>query len=63
VKIRSRWLTKVAAFCGVFALRLLFATCRTRYIGEVLQRGLGKLDDPNNDEFYVLCVWHLDVAL
>jgi len=56
-------LTKVAAFCGVFALRLLFATCRTRYIGEVLQRGLGKLDDPNNDEFYVLCVWHLDVAL
>jgi lysophospholipid acyltransferase (LPLAT)-like uncharacterized protein len=51
-------LTKIAAFCAVFALRLLFATCRKQFVGEVLQAGLKKLDDPNNTEYYVLCVWH-----
>lgn len=58
MKIRSRWLTSAAAFCGVFALRLLFATCRTKFVGDVLERGLKKLDDPANTEYFVLCVWH-----
>ena len=58
MKIRSRRLTKAVAFCAVFALRLLFATCRKRFVGEVLQAGLKKLDDPTNSEYYVLCVWH-----
>jgi lysophospholipid acyltransferase (LPLAT)-like uncharacterized protein len=58
VKIRSRWVTKAAAFCGVYALRLLFATCRKRFIGKVLEDGLKKLDDPENADYYVLCVWH-----
>lgn len=58
VRIRNRWLTKAAAFCGIFALRMLFATCRKKYVGEVLEQGLKELDDPENAQYFVLCVWH-----
>lgn len=58
MRIRARWLTKAAAFCGVLALRLLFATCRKKYVGEVLEQGFKELEDPENASYYVLCVWH-----
>jgi len=45
------------------ALRLLFATCRVQYVGDVLRAGLKKLDDPTNTEYYVLCVWHDSLLL
>ncbi len=55
LKIRSRWLTKAAAFCAVAACRLLFLTCRKRFIDEVLERRMKVSDDC---EYFVLCVWH-----
>lgn len=57
MKIRSRWLTKVAAFCGVAACSLLFKTCRKRFIGKVPEARL-ESDGPLDREHFVLCVWH-----
>lgn len=58
MKIRSRLLTKMAAFVAVSACRLLFATCRKRFIGEVLEKGHEEGFDPALAEHFVLCVWH-----
>jgi len=55
LKIRSRWLTKVAAFSAVAICRLLFWTCRKKFVGETLERGMHPSVD---DEYFVLCVWH-----
>ena len=55
MKIRSRWLTKVASFLAVFACRLLIWTCRKRFVGKALER---TLHVTGSDECYVLCVWH-----
>lgn len=55
MKIRSRWLTKVAAFCAVAACRMLFWTCRKKFLGDVLER---RMDPSINDEHFVLSVWH-----
>ena len=58
MKIRSRWLTKVAAFCGVAACRLLFKTCRKKFIGTVPEARLEITDEQEDREHFVLCVWH-----
>ena len=58
MKIRSRWLTKVAAFCGVAACRLLFKTCRKRFIGKVPEARLESAGDRDDPEHFVVCVWH-----
>ena len=58
MKIRSRFLTKVAAFTAVAACRLLFATCRKQFIGEALEIGLKSSFDPAVAQHYILCVWH-----
>ncbi len=58
MKIRSRLLTKVAAFCAVAACRVLFATCRKRFIGKILEDGLKPSYDQADAERYILLVWH-----
>ncbi|WP_029247994.1 lysophospholipid acyltransferase family protein [Schlesneria paludicola] len=58
MKIRSRWLTKAAAFCAVAACRMLFATCRKKFIGDVLDAGLDPSYNTPDAQRYVLCVWH-----
>ena len=58
MKIRSRWLTKIAAFCGVAACRLLFKTCRKQFIGTVPEARLENTEDETDREHFVLCVWH-----
>lgn len=58
MKIRSRWLTKFAAFMAVTTFRLLFATCRKRFVGDVLEHGVDTGFDPTVAEHFVLCVWH-----
>ena len=58
LKIRSRWLTKIAAFAAVTTFRLLFATCRKRFVGDMLAHGVETDFDPTVAEHFVLCVWH-----
>jgi lysophospholipid acyltransferase (LPLAT)-like uncharacterized protein len=58
LKIRSRWLTKIAAFCAVATCHLLFKTCRKRFIGVVPVGRMEASDDPGAEENFVLCVWH-----
>lgn len=58
MKIRSRRLIKIAAFCGVAACRLLFKTCRKRFIGTVPEARLETNGDETDREHFVLCVWH-----
>lgn len=58
LKIRARWLTKFAAYCGVSACRLLFATCRKQFIGRVLEEGMKSSHDQDTADRYVLLVWH-----
>ena len=60
MKIRSRWLTKVAAFSAVALCRLLFWTCRKKFVGKTLERRMNLSDD---DEYFVLCVWHDSLLL
>ena len=55
MKIRSRWLTKAAAFSGVAFFRLLFWTCRKKFIGETLEH---RMNPSIDDEYFVLCAWH-----
>ena len=57
MKIRSRWLTKLAAFCAVGTFRLLFKTCRKKFIGTVPEARLEVTGDLDPEHF-VLCVWH-----
>ncbi|WP_397571452.1 lysophospholipid acyltransferase family protein [Schlesneria sp. T3-172] len=55
MKIRSRWLTKFAALTAVATFRLLFWTCRKKFLGDVLEQ---RMDPTVNDEHFVLSVWH-----
>ncbi len=55
MKIRSRWLTKAAAFSAVALCRLLFWTCRKKFIGVAVERCIETSQD---DEYFVLCAWH-----
>ncbi len=58
LKIRSRWLTKIAAFSAVVVCRLLFKTCRKEFIGTVPEARLETPDGKMDQEHFVLCVWH-----
>lgn len=63
LKIRSRWLRKVAAFSAVAVCRLLFKTCRKQFIGTVPEARLEITGDQNDPEHFVLCVWHDSLLL
>jgi lysophospholipid acyltransferase (LPLAT)-like uncharacterized protein len=58
MRIRSRFLTWVAAGCAVGLSKLLFATCRKIYLGEDERRRLNYVPLPGDDERSVLSVWH-----
>lgn len=58
MKIRSRWLTKAAAFCAVLFFRLIFWTCRKKFIGKVPEARLETPKGQVDREHFVLCVWH-----
>ena len=63
MKIRSRWLTWVAAASVVGLARLLFATCRKVYVGVDERRRLDYVPPPDDPERYVLCVWHDELLI
>lgn len=58
MRIRSRWLTWAAAGMAVGLSHLLFATCRNVYLGVNDKTKLNYIPGPDDDERYVLCVWH-----
>ena len=62
MKIRSRWLTWVAAGLAVGLLKLLFATCRKIYIGVNDRHKHNYVPGPDDSYRFVLCLWH-DVLL
>lgn len=63
MKIRSRWLTWVAAASVVGLAKLLFATCRKVYVSVHEQSRLDFVPTPNDHERYVLCVWHDELLI
>ena len=63
MKIRSRWLTWVAAASVVGMARLLFATCRKVYVGVDSGTKLDYVPSPNDQERFVLCVWHDELLI
>lgn len=58
MRIRSRWLTWAAAAIAVGLSKLLFATCRKVYIGVDDRTKLNYVPVPEDDDRFVLCVWH-----
>ena len=58
MRIRSRFLTWVAAGMAVGLSKLLFATCRKIYIGVNDRKKLNYVPPPDDSERFVLCVWH-----
>jgi lysophospholipid acyltransferase (LPLAT)-like uncharacterized protein len=63
MKIRSRWLTWVAAATVVGLTKLLFATCRKVYIGASPHSRLDFIPTPADRERFVLCVWHDELLI
>ena len=63
MKIRSRWLTWIAAASVVGLARLLFATCRKVYVGVDERRRLDYAPTPDDPERFVLCVWHDELLI
>ena len=63
MKIRSRWLTWIAATSVVGLARLLFATCRKVYVGVDERRRLDYAPTPDDPERFVLCVWHDELLI
>lgn len=63
MKIRSRWLTWVAAASVVGLTKLLFATCRKVYVGHRPQSRLDFVPTPDDHERFVLCVWHDELLI
>ena len=63
MKIRSRWLTWVAAASVVGLTKLLFATCRKVYVSHRPQSRLDFVPTPGDHERYVLCVWHDELLI
>lgn len=57
MKIRSRWLSVLAAWVSVVLFRLLLATCRKVHLAPEARL---RLDCPPGDdpERFILCVWH-----
>lgn len=58
MRIRSRWLTWVAAGTAVGLSTVLFATCRKIYIGVDDKKKLNYVPGPDDHERFILCVWH-----
>ena len=63
MKIRSRWLTWIAAASVVGLAKVLFATCRKVYVGVDDRRRLDYVPTPNDPERFVLCVWHDELLI
>lgn len=63
MKIRSRWLTWVAAASVVGLTKLLFATCRKVYMGVDQQKRLDYVPPPEDHDRFVLCVWHDELLI
>ena len=63
MKIRSRWLTWIAAASVVGLARLLFATCRKVYVGVDERRRLDYVPTSDDPERFVLCVWHDELLI
>lgn len=57
MRIRSRWLTWVAAGTAVGLSKILFATCRKVYIGPEEKQKLNYVPVPGDEQF-ILSVWH-----
>ena len=58
MKIRSRWLTWIAAATVVSLMKLLFASCRKIYVGVDLQKRLDYIPSHEPTQYFVVCVWH-----
>jgi lysophospholipid acyltransferase (LPLAT)-like uncharacterized protein len=58
VKIRSRWLTAIAAWGSVMLCRSLLATCRKVHIAPEPRLRLDSALDDSDPERFILCVWH-----
>jgi len=63
MKIRSRWLTWVAAATVVGLAKLLFATCRKVYVGTDARKRLDYVPPPDDPERFILCVWHDELLI
>ena len=63
MKIRSRWLTWIAAASVVGLSKLLFATCRKVYVGVDERRRLDYVPPPDDPERFILCVWHDELLI
>jgi lysophospholipid acyltransferase (LPLAT)-like uncharacterized protein len=58
VKIRSRWLTALAAWGSVVLCRLLLATCRKVHVAPESRLRLDCPPGDDDPERFILCVWH-----
>lgn len=58
VKIRSRWVSKLAAWLMVTGLRLWFATCRKIHIAPSHKLTLVHPEAEAQDECFIMTVWH-----
>ena len=63
MKIRSRWLTWIAAASVVGLARLLFTTCRKVYVGVNDRKRLDYVPTPDDPERFILCVWHDELLI
>ena len=63
MKIRSRWLTWVAAASVVGLSKLLFATCRKIYVGVDERKRLDYVPTSDDPERFILCVWHDELLI
>ncbi len=63
MKIRSRWLTWIAAASVVGLSRLLFATCRKVYVGVDERKRLDYVPPADDPERFILCVWHDELLI
>ncbi|HUQ70771.1 MAG TPA: lysophospholipid acyltransferase family protein [Planctomycetaceae bacterium] len=58
MKIRSRWLTAMAAWLSVAVFRLLLMTCRQVHLAPEPRLRLDYPPDDAGPERFILCVWH-----
>ncbi len=60
MKIRSRFITRLAAFVAVGVMRALFGTCRVRVVLEA--PGINPYDT-TGDQRYLYCIWHDQILM
>lgn len=58
VKLRSRWLTKLAAWLLVGGFRVLFATCRKVHLAPEVRLTLNSREAETHPESFILSIWH-----